>query len=202
MFRNKKCKSCGEKIKGEWEFCPYCGEQAKESRIEMSPFENVFEDVEDEFERIDKMFGSEFFDFPKVDMKMPKGGNGINIIITSGTGREPKIEVMTSGNFKNLEPEIKRNLGVKPLEELVKKISKITEPEAEIKTSGNRQAIQIKLPEIKNSKDIEIKKLEQSLEIKAFAKNKTYFKLIPIPSNSEIVNKEFKNNVLKIEVER
>jgi rRNA maturation protein Nop10 len=201
MFENKKCKNCGEKVKDEWEFCPYCGEETTASRS--NPFENVFEDVEDEFKRIDKMFGSDFFKFPDLDTKMTRDDNGINIIITSGTGREPKIQVKTSDNFKNLEPEIKRNLGVRPVEKSVRKVSKVTEePETEIKTSQNKQVIQIKLPEIKSFKDVEVKKLEQSLEIKAFTKNKTYFKLIPIPSNSEILNKELKNNVLKIEVGR
>jgi HSP20 family molecular chaperone IbpA len=153
------------------------------------------------------MFGSEeFFKIPNLNMRMPKGSNGINIVITSGMEREPNIEVRTSGNFKNLEPEIKRNLGIKPAikeEEPVRKITKVTEePETQLKTAGNRQTIQLKLPEIKNLSDIEVKKLEQSMEIKAFAKDKTYFKLIPISSNFEIVNKEFKNNVLKIELEK
>lgn len=200
MFENKKCKNCGEKMKDEWGFCPFCGEEKTTSGI--TPFESVFDDVEDEFKRIDKMFGSDIFKIPSLDMKIPRGSNGVSIIITSGTGK-PKIQVRTSGGLKNLEPEIKRNLGVKPIEEKpARRISKITEPETDIKASGNKQTVQIKLPEVKSFNDIEVKKLEQSLEIKAFAKDKTYFKLIPIPSNSEIINKEFKSNVLKIDIER
>ena len=201
MFESKKCKNCGEKIKDEWEFCPYCGE---ELTYRTNPFENVFDDVEDEFKRIDKMFGSDFFNFPGFDMKTPKRSNGISIVITPGTGREPKIQVRTSRGLKNLEPDIKRNLGVKPIEERpIRKISRVTEePETEIKTIGNKQIIQIVLPEVKSLKDVEVKKLEQSLEIKAFTKDKTYFKLIPIPSSSEIINKELEGNVLKIEIGR
>jgi HSP20 family molecular chaperone IbpA len=126
---------------------------------------------------------------------------------------EPKIEVKTSGEYKKLEPEIKRRLGVKPgveevseeEEEVEKKvrIPKVTEePEAEIKNLGNKQIISIKLPDVKSKEDIEVKKLEQSMEIKAFAGDKAYFKLIPLPANASIVKKEFKNGVLKIEVER
>jgi len=139
---------------------------------------------------------------------LPKGSGGISITITSGTGREPKVEVKTSGSFKEVEPEIKRKLGVKPsveeIEEKPKpKQTKIAEePETKIENIGNKQIIKIKLPNVKSLKDIEIKKLEQSIEIKAFAKDVTYFKLIPIPANSYISNKEFKDNVLKIEIER
>lgn len=206
MFR-KKCENCGEEIKTGWTFCPNCGDQLKEDSPIFS-HESIFDDIDNEFKRIDKMFGSDFFGFPKFDMKMPKGSGGVSVTITSGTGKEPKVNVKTSGSYKHLEPEIKRKLGVKPAieeveEEPVKKVSKVTEePETKIKTIGNKQTIQIKLPDVKNLKDIEIKKLEQSLEIKAFSKDKTYFKLIPIPKNSEILNKEFKNNVLKIEIKR
>ena len=30
MFENKKCKSCGEKIKDGWDFCPFCGEETSD----------------------------------------------------------------------------------------------------------------------------------------------------------------------------
>jgi len=206
MFERKKCKECGEKVSDKWDFCPYCGAPLREKEFE--PFD-IFDDIEKEFRRIDKMFGIEF---PKFRIKPGIRGGGISITIQSGTGMEPKIEVKTSGEYKKLEPEIKRRLGVKPgveevseEEEVEKKvrIPKVTEePEAEIKNLGNKQIISIKIPDVKSEEDIEVKKLEQSMEIKAFAGDKAYFKLIPLPSNASIVKKEFKNGVLKIEVER
>jgi HSP20 family molecular chaperone IbpA len=204
MFERKKCKECGEKVSDKWDFCPYCGAPLREKEFE--PFD-IFDDIDKEFRRIDKMFGIEF---PKFRIKPGIRGGGISITIQSGTGMEPKVEVKTSGEYKKLEPEIKRRLGVKPgveevsEEEVEKKvrIPKVTEePEAEIKNLGNKQIISIKLPDV-NEKDIEAKKLEQSMEIKAFAGDKAYFKLIPLPANASIVKKEFKNGVLKIEVER
>ncbi|MEM7824975.1 MAG: hypothetical protein QXO27_03305, partial [Candidatus Aenigmatarchaeota archaeon] len=82
------------------------------------------------------------------------------------------------------------------------RVTKVAEePETEIQTVGNKQIISIKLPDVKKEEDIEIKKLEQSLEVKAFAGDKTYFKLIPIPKEASI-NKKFKNGLLKIEIER
>ncbi len=206
MFRSKKCSHCGKKVKDDWKFCPYCGNELFKPKIRK--YENVFDDIESEFKKIDKMFGSDFFDFPKIDLKMPRGSSGVSITITSNTGGKPKIKVKTSGNYKHLEPEIKRKLGVKPsIEEVeekpMRRISKVTEePETKVKTLGNKKMIQIKLPDVEKMEDIEVKKLEQSIEVKAFAKDKTYFTLIPIPSNSFITKKEFENNVLKIEIER
>jgi len=205
MFK-KKCPSCGEPVKDEWQFCPYCGEELVERRVEM-PFRSLWEEVDKEFERLDKMFASSF-EMPLFRIKPKSKFSGVSITIRSAGEGEPKVEVKTFGDYKKLEPELKRRLGVKAGVEEVEeeeekvRVPKVTEePEAEIKSSGNKQIISIKLPDVKEE-DIEIKKLEQSMEIKAFAGDKAYFKLIPLPSNATIVKKEFKNGVLKIEVEK
>ena len=206
MFEKKRCPNCGEKIKENWRFCPHCGEEIKVSGVRplsvfSRPFKNIFTDIEEEFERIDKMFESDFR-FPSFKMRPVKTG-GISITIHSGTGMEPKVEVKTFGDYKKFEPELKRKLGVSSIEEVEekRKIPKVVEePETKIKKIGNKQIISIKLPGVKGE-DIEIRKLEQSIEVKAFAGDKAYFKLIPIPAGAS-VNKEFKNGVLKIEIVR
>lgn len=208
MFERKRCSSCGEKVSKSWRFCPRCGEKLIERKI-VKPF-SVFEDIDKEFERIDKMFSSEFLKFPRFRIKTPMRGGGISITIHSATGRKPKIEVKTSGKYKKIEPEIKRKLGIKaPIEEVEEsverkpiRIPKVTEePETKIEKIGAKEIISIKLPEVKKEEDIEVKKLEQSIEVKAFADDKAYFKLIPIPSNVTI-GKEFKDGILKIEIKR
>jgi len=214
MFEKKKCPNCGEKIKDEWNFCPYCGEEfLKKAKVKESPLmpfgEDIFEEIEKEFERMDKMFGLPSFKLSSFKSKPFVRGGGISITIRSGTGMEPKIEIKTSGEFKKIEPELKKKLGIKPpveeVEEEVKprKMPKVTEePETEVKNLGEKQVILIKLPGVKSESDIEIKKLEQSLEVKAFAGEKAYFTLLPIPKGSSIVDKKFKDGVLNIEIKR
>jgi HSP20 family molecular chaperone IbpA len=196
MFEQKRCRRCGKGLKKDWIACPYCGERVEYRKPYRDIFEN-FENIDEEFERIDKMFGPIFVRFPKFDMESPFKGGGINIVIKSGAGMRPKIDVRTSGHYKKLEPQIKRRLGVTGEVEEVReekrnvRIPKITE-----------EMITIKLPDVKNLEDIEIRKLEQSLEIKAFAGDKAYFKLIPIRSKVEISDRSFKNGILKIKVSR
>ena len=203
MFESKRCRRCGKGMKNDWKFCPYCGEGTEYRR----PYRDIFEDVDEEFERIDKMFGPIFVKFPKLDMESPFKRGGISIVIKSGKGMKPKVRVNTSGRYKKLEPRIKRRLGVTGEVEEVKekkrkiRIPKITEePETKIEKRANEETITIKLPDVKNLNDIEIRKLGQSIEIKAFAGDKAYFKLIPIKSNAQISDRSFKNGVLKIEV--
>lgn len=181
MFEKKKCRGCGEKVRDNWQYCPYCGEPLKELKIKPEAF---LEDMGKEFKKLDKI------GFPKVFMK-PR--EGITITISSGRPLEIKTRRIEPKVKKEVEPEVKRPL----------RIAKITEePETKIERLGNKQIIQIKLPEVKSQDDIEINVFEQSIEIKAFAGDKGYFKLIPIPSNAEILRKEFKDNILKIEVVR
>ncbi len=206
MFETKKCKNCGRNLKNDWKYCPYCGEGEREK---YRRHYDIFKDIEKEFERIDKMPGPKFFKFPKIDIKPMFRGGGISVIIRSGPGMKPKIDVKTSGEYKKLEPQIKRKLGIKEdveeiEEEKVYKKSRIPktteEPKTKIERVGNRENIEIRLPDVKNIDDIEIRKLQQSLEIKAFAGDKAYFKLIPTRPNAQISDKSFKDGTLKIEL--
>jgi len=205
MFESKACRRCGKGLKKEWKFCPYCGESIRYKRA----YRDIFEDVENEFERIDKMFGPRFFKFPRIDIESPFRRGGISITIRSGTGRKPKVHVKTSGRYKKLEPRLKRRLGIREGVGGVKeerrgiRIPKTTEePETKIEKRGNEETITIKLPDVKNLDDIEIRKLGQSIEIKAFAGDKAYFKLVPVRPHAQISDRSFKNGILKIEVIR
>ena len=214
MFRKKKCSRCNKEVKEEWEFCPYCGYPLKEKYRSEETFFEDFEDFDRIVERMEREFEEMFkmptFKIPRIKISSP-GFSGISITIHSGTGMKPKVEVKTYGDYKKLEPEIKRRLGVNvPIEEVDEeekergeeyKPPKTTEePEAKVIREGNRTIIEIKLPDVEREEDINVKKLEQSIEIRARAKDKLYFKLLPI--SGEIVGKSFKDGVLKIEIER
>jgi len=202
MFETKRCRRCNKGLKKDWEFCPYCGE-----RVEYRPkYRDIFEDIEEEFGRLDKMFGPKFSKFPRINIKSPFRTGGVTITIRSGT-KKPKVDIKTSGHYKRLEPQIKKRLGVTEGIEGVKeekpevRIPKVTEePETKIEKHGNKENITIKLPDVKNLNDVEIRKLGQSLEIKAFAGDKAYFKLIPTRPNARILDRSFKDGILKIEV--
>ncbi len=178
MFEKRKCLNCDKKLKDEWKFCPYCGRDTEEK-------EDMFGNMDNDFEKMDNMFGQ---------FRLKPIGGGIRVVIHGDT--EPRIEV-TSDGYKKIEPEIRR----REVKETQRRMPKTTEePEAKIQNIGRGKVITIDLPGVK-ADDVEVKRLEQSVEIKAYSKDKAYFKLIPVPANSS-VNREFKNGVLKIEVKQ
>jgi HSP20 family molecular chaperone IbpA len=54
------------------------------------------------------------------------------------------------------------------------------EPETKIRRMTDKLVYEISMPGVKDEKDIAINKLQNSIEIKAFSKDKAYFKLIPL----------------------
>lgn len=163
--------------------CRNCGERIEEKwnfcprcgRVTRQ--KDIFGNFDKEFENFGKAFG-----IPKIDLR--PGTDGVSIIISSG----------------EMRPTVMRKREVRKEEKPVR-IAKFTEePETKIERKGGRQIINIKLPGVKKE-DIEIKRLENSIEIRAFTGDKAYFKLIPIPSNAAI-SKSFEDEMLKIEVMR
>jgi len=206
MF-GKKCWNCGKRVHDDWRYCPYCGVELQASKrqysriIRLPTFDSLIEEIEREFERFDRLFK-----FPELSETGFRSG-GISITIhTSNEGR-PKIEVKTFGDYKKFEPQIRKRLGVthKPelkevSTEVIKRPRISEEPEAEVEKEDGIRKIRIKLPDVKNERDIDVKRLEQSVEVRAYAGDKVYFKLIPINPNESILRKEFKDGVLTLEL--
>lgn len=62
------------------------------------------------------------------------------------------------------------------------KISKLPreEPMTRVRRFTNKIVYEIELPGVNDEKKVFINRLQNSIEIKAFAKDKAYFKLIPV----------------------
>lgn len=238
-FRRKKekapdaCQNCGAEISGEWEFCPKCGARLLQDSG-LSPFFgfDLFADIDKQLEAMDKEFfggRNSLFDMPKPPIRgaqrqQPRPqqsqrqqqvrGGGISITFSSGTGRPPEVVIHTSGDFKSLEPELRKRLATtgdvpqEPAAALAEERQRAPpdvteEPEAElVKGAGDKiTALKVKLPDVESARDIKISRLENSIEIKAYVKNKAYFKLFQLPPTSRITGTGFKNGVLTINLD-
>lgn len=156
------------------------------------PFEklvkHMMKDIDKQFRDYDEML-------TKIQSQQPNiVTSGISINIKSGPGGEPIIQVKQFGSpgektyreetiDKEKEEKIKLPKTITKIAEAeAAKHAKLPreEPETKVRRLTDKIIYEISLPGVKNEKNIFINKLQNSIEIKAFAKDKAYFKLIPL----------------------
>ena len=134
--------------------------------------------------------------------------SGLSISISTSNGEKPEIKVQGFGpQFQNMSREVSQNKEEKPVkipkhgitEERIKSMAKLPREEAEtsVRRFSNKIIYEINLPEVKDMKDIIINKLENSVEIKAFSKDRVYVKLIPL--GLPLLSYNFKDETLTLE---
>jgi hypothetical protein len=158
-------------------------------------FKKLMKEMDVQFRELDREIGQEK-DMAKRAQKNPNMPNirqgGISINISSGAGA-PVIKVKSFGNmpeFQELQNQIagkeKRKQERLPMpqidEEKSKKFAKLPRQEAQSKVRrlSGKVVYEIDLPGVKNIKDVIVNQLENSIEVKAFAEDKAYFKFLPV----------------------
>lgn len=110
------------------------------------------------------------------------GGHGFSIQINlSGTPNALTLET-ENDNEEKKEREKSKKGERKITEKEAKRLAALPrqEPETKVRRLSDKVIYEISLPGVKNQKDVIINKLQNSIEIKAFTKDKAYFKLIPL----------------------
>jgi len=101
--------------------------------------------------------------------------------------------------FKTREPQkqiqIKKHVPIREVE-------KVVEPKTNIKRFLGKLEISIELPDVSSVNDIIIRKFSESIEIRAYAGKKMYFKVIPLEEEYNLFKKIFKNGILKLVLSR
>ena len=184
--------------------------------FDLSPW---FKDIEERKEGGKPAFGPGF---------KPKR-SGFTIKIVQAGDRKPDISVRTFGDvekgklkkeidelgaWQNTEritggpegkPEPKRGLfrqgkPAEPQEKLVIKVPMRTEePKTSVAKSASRVVVSIHLPGVESEKDIEVSELENSVEVKAVAKDRAYFKILTKPRQFRLSKRSFEKGILQME---
>lgn len=204
------CSSCGYKKEKGWTYCPKCGSMQRDDFFN-SMFASVgkrMKEMESETSKLDKVFEvrdiSPFFRKPK--------SAGFSIKIVRSTGKEPQVSVKTFGNVdkenvtRQIEEQLKTgnqlkiNLRRSSRQESHLPIpEKTEEPKINIRRLDNKVVVDVGLPDVSSLDDIHIQELESSVEVKAVAKKKAYFKILTKPPNTRLINREFSHGVLSLE---
>lgn len=220
MFKRKNCKKCGNKINDKYEFCPHCGNPLNQNfeedwgmlgkhdfipstneinfpmgfnRIFNSLIKNLGKELNKELGTLDKKTR-----LPEEKIRK----SGVSIRISTSGNKPPEIKIDSFGD--NQEDKNRRKIKETPIKNLPQgnlgKIANLPkeEPITDIRRLSNKVIYEIEIPGVKSIEDISIIKLENSIEIKALAKDKVYFKLIPI--NLPITNYNLSKGKLVLEL--
>lgn len=203
MFKKRKCNNCNEKLGKGYNFCPYCRYPAKNS--DRANNENDWGLLgKNDFDTpqgvklptgLNTLFSflmknitqqlNELDELERSNGKMKKKGIGVNIN-TSGN-RPPEITIRSFGALpqdieqkkKQKKPAKKSNKGFS--KEQNKKFASLPkeEPRTNIRRLSNKVIYEINADGVLSLEDVCITPLENSIEVKALAKDKVFSKLIP-----------------------
>ena len=206
MFGRIKCPRCNGKMSKKHNFCPHCGLSMREGEKFFEPqfnlgfpFNAIFKQLEKQIERelreIDKNM-----DKPLLDSDNPTPFvQGLTIRIDSSNGN-PVIKVSSSGKEQK-ENIPKDNVGLRSriTEEKAEKLSSLPKEEAKttVRRLTDRIIYELSLPEV-DKENIIVTRLQHSIEIKAFSKDKAFFKLIPL--SMPILNSKLEDGKLILEL--
>ncbi|MFC1710771.1 zinc ribbon domain-containing protein [Nanoarchaeota archaeon] len=208
MFSKKACRYCGEKIGNNYSFCPHCGNPSKKSSkqedwgmLGKDDYVNEQDQSQNPFfggisnNMLNKIFASTM---KMLEKEMKKGAtrqqktssqpNVKTNFRLSINGQEINFDDQGSmfqqpvkSRSKEQKPTKQAKL-IKLTKEKQKKFVKLKkkEPLTHIRRLADKVIYEINMPGVRSIKDISITRLENSIEIKAIAKDKAYQKLIPI----------------------
>jgi HSP20 family molecular chaperone IbpA len=181
-----KCNECGLDLSEKWVFCPKCGSEVKAG----SEKDYLFDELNKEAERIcQKIDKDDLLDIKPLFEKSNRA-SGFSIKITNTRGEKPKIDVKSFGDTHALQKPKKPNSRKIP--------KKVVDPKTKINRLPTGLVIEIELPGVESAEDIEIHEFKESIEIRAFSKNRMYFKILHIPKNVGLTTKELNNGRLKL----
>ena len=197
MFK-QKCPKCNEKISKKYDFCPFCGlSLKKEKEKEDYGMLGANDDIEGEMNNMFNSFGGGMLNkmlsgaMKMLEKEMQKEMKNIE-------KKEIKVpnsnfQLYINGKKVNLNEDFQEKKGFKkekinqkelptPSEKIIKNSIKLPREEAKSKLTriSNKVIYEIEAPGIKNMESILIRKLEDSVEIRIFTKNKVLNKNLTV----------------------
>jgi len=194
MFKKKKCKKCKRKINSQYEFCPYCGNSLNENFKKDWGILGKSDDLNESRQFSSPMFGGDIFG------KML--GNAMRMLQKEMQKQMKNSDLKPRTNFRLMVNGKEVNLNKVPEQfkpkVVEKKISSVKIPSHLSKENFKKFS---KLPReepVTNVRRFSDKIVyEISIEIKAVAKDKSYFKIVQI--NLPIINYNLSKGKLVLE---
>jgi HSP20 family molecular chaperone IbpA len=199
------CKRCGFLMNDSWGFCPVCGSRKGGDTMESvgrDMFSDMFNKVRESFQEsgIDALDLTPWFQKPGKKQPGQDAPKGIAIHISAGGGGDPKVRISPIGGpQKRSEPVAGARAMPEGRRVKLSADAVAEEPKAEVRRTEGGVAVDIPMPGVSSDDTIEIRELESSVEVKAAAGDKAYFKILTKPPESRLTRRYFRDGVLHIE---
>jgi len=212
MFKKEKCPKCKKKINDKYSYCPYCGANLGEDEEDWGMLgKNDFQELTNELKLpfgLNSIFNSVMKNLSKElegqfneknSTKKTIKKDGISISISTFGNGAPRINVREMGkpSQKKEIPKFKQTLFTREKAQEFLNLPR-EEPKTNLKRLSNKVIYELEIPDVSDLENISIVKLENSIEIKAIGKKKSYSKIIPI--NLPINNYNLSDGKLVVEL--
>ena len=206
MFGRIRCPRCNNRTRKSYAFCQHCGlnmrggEKFFEPAFNLGfPFNAIFKQLEKQIEKEMRNL-DRGIDRPLLDSDPMPLVQGLTIKIDSSNGN-PMIKVTSMGDEKKKNPVPREAVGLRTMinDEKIRQMTSLPkmEPVTTVRRLADRIIYEIEMPGVEKD-NILVTKLHNSIEIKAFSKDKAYFKLIPIAL--PIINSKLEEGRLILEL--
>jgi len=220
MFNKKRCKNCENKVSSSYEFCPNCGNDLKNNSKKEDFGMLGKDDNINEFEQFSKSLfggigGSMINKMLGNAMKMLEKEMQKEIQRKPNVSNQPRtnFQLFVNGKKVNMNnafqtnPQVQKEIQINEaqLNQFSEKNRKKflglpkKDPLTNVRRLADSVVYEISIPGTKSIEDTSIAKVGEGIEIKALAKNKAYFKSIPI--NFPIINYELSKGKLILELD-
>ena len=200
------CARCGTDLRDDWAFCPKCG-----ARKGGDPADIMGRDF---FSQLLESFKGSFKDTEEMEKAiqrtMESMGRG-----SGGQGQRPlgpfKIEIKTTrrpppgagggpDKRKSVVPMLLDGNG-RPRKpgSLPEARGDPEEPKADVRKMDGITAVNLSLPGVRSAEDVWIKVLDSSVEVRADAGERSYFKIVGKPPEAKRMRQSFADGLLRME---
>ncbi len=198
-----RCARCGTEMDDGWHFCPACGARKGGDPVEdfgRDLFSQMFGKVRDSG-GMEKLFDKdvEALDLSPWFREIGKGAKGGRPFVP-GMIKVRISKVGPAGARRPAAPAAgvpvrrpRSAAGRMPLPGVT------VEPEADVRRIGDKVLVRISLPGVENEDSIDIKELESSVEVRALAGDRAYFKILTRPPQFRLSGSSFSGGELSLE---
>jgi len=182
-----KCKTCGRNVEKGWRFCPVCGSKVSRTAFVEFGMADLFAKIAD---TLTKKILEEF----PVHNPMAPGKFSIKIV------REKSMREFRTPNGEWRKEAINVNTGAQPRK--VRPAPKETrEPDrVSFNKMPGKLLVEVEIPGLNSLKDVDVRELGASVELRAYVGDILYFKIIKVPEKAVVVSKKILGNKVILEM--